>query len=169
MPSCRKATTRISASWIDDSGDRGAGGSSPRPVRAWAVVAAVAMVAVWAVVHVATAPAADEADPAADKVATFMRAKLAHSGDVLEGLALGDYELIAKGAQELSLASQDSNWNVLQTEDYVRQSMEFRRACDMLRRAAKERNLDGAALAWMEVTMKCVQCHRSLRDEERGR
>lgn len=166
MPSCRKATTRISASSTDRWGKRGDGGWCARPARAVAVSLAVA--SAWAAVHVATAPAADEADPA-DKVAIFMRAKLAHSGAVLEGLALGDYDLIARGAQELSLASQDSNWNVLQTEDYVRQSMEFRRACDTLRRAAKERNLDGAALAWMEVTMKCVQCHRSLRDEERGR
>lgn len=150
MPSCRKGTTRISASWT-----RGRGS---------AVGAAV--LTLGGLAYVATVPAADDE---ADKVATFMRAKLAHSGDVLEGLALGDFDLIATGAQELSLASQDSNWNVLQTEDYVRQSMEFRRACDSLRRAAKDRNLDGAALAWMEVTMKCVQCHRSLRDAENGR
>ena len=168
MPSCRKAITKTLASWIDGSGDRAAGGPSPRPARVRIVVGSLAVAAAWAVVHVATAPAADE-DDMPDKVATFMRAKLAHSGDVLEGLALGDYDLIAKGAQELSLVSQDSNWNVLQTEDYMRQSLEFRRACDTLRRAAKERNLDGAALAWMEVTMKCVQCHRSLRDEEGGR
>ena len=24
--------------------------------------------------------------------------------------------------------------------------------------------MDGAALAWMEVTMKCVQCHKYVRD-----
>lgn len=139
-----------------------------QPVRGVGGLAVLVVVSAWVAAHVAIAPAADETDTA-DKVATFMRAKLVHSGDVLEGLALGDFDLIAKGAQELSLASQDSNWNVLQTEDYVRQSMEFRRSCDSLRRAAKDRNLDGAALAWMEVTMKCVQCHRSLRDEERGR
>lgn len=52
-----------------------------------------------------------------DRVATFMRAKLAHSQNVLEGLSVGDFGLIAKGAHDLSLASQDSNWQVLQTED----------------------------------------------------
>jgi hypothetical protein len=100
-----------------------------------------------------------------DQVASFMRAKLAHSQDVLEGLAIEDFDLIDKGAQQLSLVSEDAGWQVLQTEDYARQSAEFRRSCDSLRRAAKAKNLDGAALAWMEVTMKCVQCHKYVRDE----
>ena len=102
-----------------------------------------------------------------DQVAVFMRAKLGHSQNVLEGLALEDYDLIARGAHDLALASQASSWQVLQTEDYARQSVEFRRSCDSLRTAARAKNLDGAALAWMEVTMKCVQCHKYVRDTER--
>jgi cytochrome c556 len=109
-------------------------------------------------------PTADESTTRPDQVAVFMRAKLAHSQNVLEGLAIEDYDLIDKGAQELSLASEDASWQVLQTEDYARQSADFRRSCDSLRKAAKSHNLDGAALAWMEVTMKCVQCHKYVRD-----
>lgn len=101
-----------------------------------------------------------------DVVGDFMRAKLGHSQDVLEGLALEDFDKIARGAQELALASQASSWQVLQTEDYARQSAEFRRSCDSLRTAAKAGNLDGAALAWMEVTMKCVQCHKYVRGQQ---
>ena len=115
---------------------------------------------------VAAAVVAQEAGPKPDAVADFMRAKLGHSQHVLEGLALEDYDLIARGAQELALASQASSWQVLQTEEYARQSMEFRRSCDTLRGAAKAGNLDGAALAWMEVTMKCIQCHKYVRDEK---
>ena len=111
-------------------------------------------------------PAAGGLTP--DRVAGFMRAKLAHSADVLEGLSLADYDLIAKGAQQLSLVSQDSSWQVLQTEDYARLSVEFRRACDRLERTVNEQNLDASLLAWMDVTMKCVQCHRYVRDEERA-
>lgn len=108
------------------------------------------------------------AEPAAkpDAVADFMRAKLGHAQHVLEGLSLEDYDLIARGAQELALASQASSWQVLQTEEYARQSAEFRRSCDSLRAAAKAKNLDGAALAWMEVTMKCIQCHKYVRDQK---
>ena len=101
-----------------------------------------------------------------DVVGEFMRAKLRHSQDVLEGLTLEDFDKIARGAQELALASQASSWQVLQTEDYARQSAEFRRSCDSLRSAAKAGNLDGAALAWMEVTMKCVQCHKYVRGQQ---
>lgn len=103
-----------------------------------------------------------------DDVGYFMRAKLGHSQHVLEGLTLADFDLIARGAKELSLASQASSWEVLQTADYARQSSEFRRSCDLLHRAASEKNLDGAALAWMEVMMKCIQCHKYVRDERDG-
>lgn len=115
----------------------------------------------------AAAVVAQESAPKADAVADFMRAKLGHSQRVLEGLSLEDYDLIARGAQELALASQASSWQVLQTEEYARQSGEFRRSCDSLRNAAKAKNLDGAALAWMEVTMKCIQCHKYVRDTRR--
>ena len=165
MPSSRKATTRISGSWIDAAGNR-----SP-----WLVAALLGGLAAAGVVSrdpqgggplgsssLAAQPAVEP-----DRVAGFMRAKLAHSQDVLEGLSLADFDLIEKGAQKLSLASQDSSWQVLQTEDYARQSAEFRRSCDTLRKAARDENLDGALLAWMEVTMKCVQCHRYVRDEEK--
>lgn len=101
-------------------------------------------------------------------VALFMRAKLGHAQHVMEGLALADYDLIERGAHDLALASQASSWQVLQTEDYARQSREFRRACESLRSAAKDKNLDGAALAWMEVTLKCIQCHKYVRDVGTG-
>jgi hypothetical protein len=140
----RRATTRIWASSID--------------LRL--PLAAVALAAL------AIAGIAAEAPPAADRVAAFMRAKLGHADHVLEGLAVADYEMIERAAQELSLASLDSNWQVLQTEDYMRQSAEFRRACDALKKSAQEKNLDGAALAWVDVTLKCVQCHKYVRDAE---
>jgi hypothetical protein len=103
--------------------------------------------------------------PRPDDVAVFMRAKLDHAQHVFAGLALADFDRIARGANELALASQASSWQVLQTPEYARHSAEFRRSCESLRSAARAENLDGAALAWMEVTMKCIQCHRYVRDE----
>lgn len=151
MPSSRRATTRTWGS-ID---------------RRWlAAGGGLAVVAVLAAM--ATVPAADgPGEP--DQVAVFMRAKLGHSQNVLEGLAVEDFDLIDRGGHDLALASQASSWQVLQTEDYARQSAEFRRSCDSLRTAAKAKNLDGAALAWMEVTMKCVQCHKYVRDAARDK
>jgi len=156
MPSSRKATTRISGSWIE---------AGLLAAALAAVVAGGATLTAADGVPASNAVNGGAVEP--DQVAGFMRAKLAHSQDVLEGLSLADFDLIAKGAQELSLVSQAASWQVLQTEEYARQSAEFRRSCDTLRRAAREENLDSALLAWMEVTMKCVQCHRYVRDAGR--
>lgn len=146
MPSSRKATTKTWG-WPTERG---------LPLAAVAV----------AVVGATLAGTAADAPPEPDRVAVFMRAKLGHADRVLEGLAVADYAMIERAAQELSLASLDSNWQVLQTEDYVRQSAEFRRACDALKKAAQEKNLDGAALAWVDATLKCVQCHKYVRDAD---
>ncbi|MEZ6079955.1 MAG: hypothetical protein R3C56_31060 [Pirellulaceae bacterium] len=56
-----------------------------------------------------------------------MQRKLDHAKRVLEGLAIEDFELIAREAQSLSLLSLESNWNVLTTEEYIQQSSDFRR------------------------------------------
>jgi hypothetical protein len=142
--------------------------SLARLVSAAALLTGVAAVAAWCAAG-PFAGAAQQPGQQPDQVAVFMRAKLGHSQNVLEGLALEDFDLIGRGAHDLSLASQASSWQVLQTEDYARQSAEFRRSCDSLRSAAKAKNLDGAALAWMEVTMKCVQCHKYVRDAARDK
>jgi cytochrome c556 len=98
-----------------------------------------------------------------DQVSQFMRAKLVHSQKVLEGLALEDFEMIAKNSQQMSLLSQAATWQVLQTPEYLQQSTEFRRTADALTEAARKKNLDGAALAYVELTMKCVNCHKYVR------
>jgi len=130
-------------------------------------VCGTAAVAVAAWLGAGSMPAADTPATQPDQVAGFMRAKLAHSQNVLEGLTVEDYDLIDKGAQQLSLASEAASWQVLLTEDYARHSADFRRSCDGLRKAARDRNLDGAVLAWMDVTLKCVQCHKYVRDVRR--
>jgi hypothetical protein len=98
-----------------------------------------------------------------NNVRDFMRAKLKHSQDIVEGLAIEDFDMIAKAAQDMALLSQAANWQVLQTEEYLQHSREFRRAADALRDAAKKKNLDGSALAFMDATMKCVSCHKYVR------
>ncbi|HUE73830.1 MAG TPA: hypothetical protein VMP01_23320 [Pirellulaceae bacterium] len=98
-----------------------------------------------------------------DKVAIFMKAKLEHSQKVLEGLTMEDFDKIAKHAQEMSLLSQASTWQVLQTPEYHDRSVEFRRSVDGLTEMARKKNLEGAALAYVDVTMKCVSCHKYVR------
>lgn len=108
-----------------------------------------------------------------NNVRDFMRAKLSHSQKVLEGLTTEDYDLIAKNSQAMSLLSRATNWQVLQTQEYLQQSQDFRRSADALTEAARKKNLDGAALAYVELTMKCINCHKYVRgvrmaDVDRG-
>jgi hypothetical protein len=98
-----------------------------------------------------------------DNVSKFMRAKLLHSQQVLEALTTEDFEAIAKHSQEMSLLSQAATWQVLQTPEYRVRSTEFRRAADALTEAAKKKNLEGAALAYVETTLQCVHCHKYVR------
>ena len=101
--------------------------------------------------------------PQEDKMKLFMRAKLEHSQDVLEALTIEDFKGIQKAAQELSLLSRATQWQVLQTPEYATRSSEFRREVEGLRNAAEKENLDGATLAFVKVTMNCVECHKYVR------
>jgi hypothetical protein len=103
-------------------------------------------------------------EPGAVKAQTIMRLKLEPAKAVLEGIALADFEMIAKHAGTLRTLMLDAGWMVRQTEGYRRQSDEFRKCIDQLRAAAEAKNIDGATLAYVQMTLRCVQCHQSLRD-----
>ena len=105
----------------------------------------------------------------ADDLGDFMRAKLSHSEKILEGLTSADYDLIAKHAQAMSLLCVDEEWQVLKTPEYAERSREFRRSVDAITSAARAKNLEGASLAYVDTTMKCVSCHSYLRQNSRSR
>lgn len=93
----------------------------------------------------------------------FMARKLEAAKNIVSGLATEDFELIAKSASDLTLLSQESNWEVFQTDRYVRMSNDFRDSSTRLRDNAREKNLDGATLGYFEVTLNCVRCHKYIR------
>jgi hypothetical protein len=100
---------------------------------------------------------------AEDDLSAFMKVKLRHAERVLEGLATEDYELIAKNSQAMSLLCVDEMWAVLQTPEYRERSLEFRRSVDAITEAARQKNLEAAALSYVDATMKCVSCHKYVR------
>lgn len=99
----------------------------------------------------------------------FMRAKLTHAQNILEGIALENLGSVAKDAEQLKLLSFDENWQVLQTEDYVRHSADFRRAADLLAEAAADENLEAAVLAYFRLTQNCVDCHQHVRAQAKNK
>lgn len=104
-----------------------------------------------------------EREPAPIPISTFMQLKLSHAQHVLEGLALEDFETIAKHAANLSTLAEDEKWMVFQTPEYRRYSAEFQDNCRNLQRAAERKSIDGATLAYVQVTMSCVNCHKYTR------
>lgn len=93
----------------------------------------------------------------------FMRAKLTHGKDLLEGLTLEDYDLLLRGAKELKQISEDTRWRVSPNPNYLRLSAVFQDQADELAEAARRKNLDAATLAYVDMTVTCVKCHRLVR------
>jgi len=103
-----------------------------------------------------------------DKTQSFMRGKLVHSQQILEAMALEDYDSIARHAEQLRLLSLDASWQVFDTIEYVQLSKEFRKSASGLTEAAEEENIDGALLAYFQLTQNCVNCHKHVRHVTMG-
>jgi hypothetical protein len=99
--------------------------------------------------------------------AEFMRQKLDFSKEVLEGLALEQFATIEKGGKALKKLSEAAEWEVAtipNATDYVMLTTDFQRHADELVKQAKAKNIDAATLAYVKLTMSCVQCHKFIRD-----
>jgi cytochrome c556 len=94
----------------------------------------------------------------------YMRQKLEHAKNVLEGLAMEDFASIAKNATAMRELSEDARWRVSPNINYLRFSNEFQDLAGELAAKAKERNLDGATLAYVKLTMNCIKCHQLVRE-----
>src|SRR5687768_17031372 len=94
----------------------------------------------------------------AQELSAFMKAKLGHAEKTLEGLATGDFDLIAKHSQAISLLCEDELWMVRKTPEYQERSNEFRKSVNAITDAARKKNLEAATLAYVDTTMKCVSC-----------
>src|SRR5579864_6130285 len=103
--------------------------------------------------------------PAGSRAAheALMRKKLDSARSVLEGLALEDFRLIAKGAGELKAASTTAEFNVINDGYYNAYAAKFRRTTDKMEKAAREKDLDAATLAYLDMTLSCVECHKYVR------
>ena len=126
----------------------------------WAVVSAAA------VVLVGSGRADDKPKPKDEpKKPTVMQRKLTHSQKVLEGLATSDFRKIDAGADGLIECLKDATWKINDTDKYLLYSNEFLRRAETLKKAAKDKNTDAAALAYVDLTLTCVRCHQHLREE----
>lgn len=92
-----------------------------------------------------------------------MRSKLACSVQVLGGITLEDYEVITTNAGKLVELSNKTNWYSRQVPEYEIFLNEFRRNAEDLKKAGQQKNLDAASLAYVQMTLSCVNCHKFIR------
>ena len=100
----------------------------------------------------------------ADKGDNLMRKKLDHSQKVLEGIATNDFDKISRNADELIAVSKLAEWRVLKTPQYELHSNDFRRIAETIVKEGKAKNIDGAVLAYVDLTLTCVKCHKYVRE-----
>ncbi len=94
---------------------------------------------------------------------SLMRKKLAHAQNILEGLALENYDEIKENAKALDAISRLDQWMKIKTPAYTQLSSEFRSAVAKMATMADEKNLEGATMNFMQVTASCVECHKLIR------
>jgi len=101
--------------------------------------------------------------PDEKKASVWMKTKLSFSQNILAGLTDGDFEKIRKNAQSLNVGSYLEKLFRGDNPDYKRQLSLFDFANRELIRQAEEKNLDGATLAYTQVMISCIQCHKVVR------
>jgi hypothetical protein len=111
-----------------------------------------------ALVSLATSQTEREAKPSQE----IMWKKLDLAHDSLDAIALDDFEALEAYASDLSSLSLSAGLALTETEGYRRQSREFREAAQALLRAARKRDTEEAALAYVDLTLRCLGCHRAL-------
>ena len=100
------------------------------------------------------------------KKPSVMQRKLAYSHRALEALAKKDFKELDKAADGLIECVKDLTWKINETERYLVYTNDFLRRAEGLKKAAKDKNIDAAALAYVDMTLTCVKCHNYLRGDD---
>jgi hypothetical protein len=99
----------------------------------------------------------------------LMIQKLKESQALLEGLALNDPAKVQASAEELLRISKAAQFRkALKTAKYEYYANSFQRAAETVIEKAKAKNIDGATLGYLDLTMTCVRCHQHTREEGIG-
>lgn len=97
----------------------------------------------------------------------LMEAKSRYAHALLDALVREDFGAMRDQALRLKAVAGTADWKASESAAYVRLSDAFVAATNDLAGAARAGDGNAAALAYMDLTMKCVQCHRLLRSDER--
>jgi hypothetical protein len=104
-----------------------------------------------------------QAQPQEKEPSVWMRLKLKNSQEILAGLAAADFEQIRQSAVAMRGLNQIESFVRRRDEGYRTQLQVFQYSLDELVRDAEAKDLDAATLAFTQMTLSCVNCHRELR------
>ncbi len=108
---------------------------------------------------VSVGSAEDKADPATAKI---MEQKLRLSQAILAGVVKEDYPAISTNADRL-LELAKVQWIRNETPEYRVQLKDFWIVLEGVKSAAEDKSGDGVTLAYVQMTLTCVKCHKYLR------
>ncbi|WP_286178369.1 hypothetical protein [Stieleria mannarensis] len=101
----------------------------------------------------------------AKTMSVWMEKKLKHSQAILRGLAMGDFEDVKYNAGRLKLLNRVEGFVRRRNPDYRLHLNTFSRVSAEIERQAEKQNIEGATLAFNQLTVSCVECHKSLRSD----
>ena len=99
----------------------------------------------------------------------WMKKKLEYSQQIIAGLTSDDFEAIRRSAQAMNNLGQIEGWVHAGRADYRTQLAIFHDANQQLISQADDKDVDGATLAFVQLTLSCVNCHKVVRDANAGR
>jgi hypothetical protein len=89
-----------------------------------------------------------------------MHEKLTCAQGILEAVVTSNWTALDRQARALQQLTASPAWAVLASPEYVRYTEAFTRTAQNLVDAARDRDLEAAPLAYVSLTLTCVQCHR---------
>jgi hypothetical protein len=100
----------------------------------------------------------------------WMKQKLEMSQAILDGLTKGDFDKIETNAQKMNVINYLEKMVTADQphyKEYTRQLTAFETANRELLRQASKKNVEGATLAYVQLTVSCVNCHKVVRDAKK--
>ncbi len=133
-------------------------------VRCFSVV--LVAIALW---PCAAAVAEDKEPPAelANQPSIWMKKKLDYSQNILSGLASANFDKIVENAEAMQGLTKVEWFIRGRTPGYRTQLEIFLDANAEIIKQAKQDNLEGSTLAFTQLTISCVNCHKQLRASKR--
>ena len=92
-----------------------------------------------------------------------MERKLGYSQSIFKALAMGDLATVELNASQMNLVGKVEGFARMKNKPYQTQLHAFDRISHEIGQQAKNGNTEGATLAFNQLTVNCVQCHKLLR------